>query len=223
MKKLLLILMLLLPLAMPLGAAAQNLNELVDIPTADIYESGTYNINLRTYDSGNLLARLLLSVKFFELGAYLDVQNATGTADPKAQDVKPLLKIRLYPGGQILPALAVGYDGQGLNYYFKEPRGFFVVLTKELLLPGLELHIGGNNRDYPYGFAGASYTFEEQGRIFVEYDRIRNLNDMQDNHCNAGLKFQITKDLGMQFDFRNIGSRGNKYERILRFDYTGNF
>ncbi len=217
------LLMFLLLLAIPFTLRAQNLNELVDVPTADIFESGSYNINLRTYGAGNLLTRLLISVKIFELGAYLDVDNATGTVDPKGHDVKPLLKIRLYPGGQLLPALAVGYDGQGENYYFKEPRGFYVVMTKELILPGLQLHLGGNNRDHPYGFGGLSYTFEEQASVFVEYDRIRNLNVNDDNRCNAGAKFQITRDLGIEFDFRNIGNRGAKYERILRFDYTGTF
>ena len=221
MKKIVLVCLMLITI--PFTLRAQNLNELVDVPTADIFESGSYNINLRTYGAGNLLTRLLISVKVFELGAYLDIDNATGKADPKGHDIKPLLKIRLYPGGQLLPALAVGYDGQGENYYFKEPRGFYAVLTKELLLPGLQLHLGGNNRDHPYGFAGLSYTFEEQGSVFVEYDRIRNLNVDADNRCNAGAKFQITRDFGIQFDFRNIGNRSEKYERILRFDYTGNF
>jgi len=221
MKRLFLIIFLLLIL--PVSLLAQNLTELVDTPTADIYESGTYNINLRVYGAGSVLTRLLFSVRFFELGAYLDVDNATGYLDPKAHDIQPLVKIRLYPGGQILPALAIGYDGQGENYYFKEPKGFYVVLSKELLIPGLMLHVGGNNRDYTYGFAGVSYTFEEQGSVFVEYERIRNVSDLTNNKCNAGLKFQITKELGMEFDFKNIGNRGTEYERILRFDYSGEF
>ncbi|MDD5258992.1 MAG: hypothetical protein PHD29_03435 [bacterium] len=221
MKKVFLLILLILTLPVPL--LAQNLTELVDIPTADIYESGTYNINLRVYGAGSVLTRLLFSVKFFELGAYLDVDNATGNLDPKAHDVQPLVKIRLYPGGQILPALAIGYEGQGENYYFKEPRGFYVVLSKEMLIPGLMLHLGGNNKDYTYGFAGLSYTFEEQGSVFVEYERIRNMNDLTNNKCNAGLKFQITQELGMEFDFKNIGNRGSEYERVLRFDYSGEF
>lgn len=214
---------LLVMLIFPVILFAQNLTELVDIPTADIHESSSYNINMRIYDGGSILTRLLFSVKFFELGAYLDVSNATGKTDPKANDVQPMVKIHLYSGGPILPAIAVGYDGQGEGYYFKEPRGFYAVLTKELLLPGLQFHVGGNNKDHPYAFLGVSYSFEEQVSIFAEYDRIRNMGNTANNRANAGVRFSISKELGMEFDFKNIGSRGDKYERILRFDYSGTF
>lgn len=204
-------------------AFAQNLTELVDIPTADILESGSYNVNLRMYNAGSVLTRLLFSVKFFELGAYLDTQNATGKEGPKANDVQPLVKIKLPIEGLLLPAIAFGYDGQGEFYYFKEPRGFYVVLTKEMLLPGLQLHVGGNSKEYSYGFAGLSYSIDDIFHIFAEYDRIRNLRETKDNRLNAGMKIQITDDLGMGLDFRNIGERGDEHERILRFDYTGAF
>lgn len=210
-------------MVIPFALSAQSLTELVDVPTADILESGSYNINLRMYDAGSVLTRLLFSVKFFELGAYLDTLNATGKQDPKAADVQPMVKIHLPIAGLFLPSVAIGYDGQGKFYYFNEPRGFYVTFTKEMLLPGLQFHLGGNSRDYTYGFTGVSYSLEDQFQIFVEYDRIRNLGDVRNNHANAGLKFQINDDLGIGFDIRNIGNRGDEYERILRFDYTGMF
>jgi hypothetical protein len=207
--------------------------ELVDIPTADVLDPMTYATTFRFYNNGGLTSRFILGpLKRVNLGVSFDAQRVIGSGDPHLVTPAVFFKVRPFDGNDFLPALALGYDNQGMLWqestdeYMHREKGLYLVGSHEIFLPNLELHAGINVNKFDsdsavYGFFGSSFKFTPNFALLMEYDNIRN---GRDNRFNVGGRFWVAPYFNIDFAARNIPhgeSRGG--ERILRLNYVGHF
>ena len=213
--------------------------ELIDMPTAAVVDYGSFATRTRFFSNGGVLEWLSFGVfQRLNIGASLNVDRLLGTQTP-VQITRPDLqvKFRFYDGTTILPALAVGFDGQGYMYnridhrYDQRQRGLYLVGSQEIGIPGLQANAGINIPDFDNnpvaGFMGASYNIQDQVLIMAEWDNIANFPD---SRLNTGFRVYITPNFSVDFAARTIG-QGGKYtngvergaERIVQLKYTGSF
>lgn len=213
--------------------------DLIDAPTAAVLDYGGYASRTRFFSRGGLLQYVSFGVFHkLNLGASLIMDGIIGSdrsvrlRAPQAQ-----VKYRFYEGDRYIPAFAVGYDGQGYNYntpskrFNERQKGFFVVGSQELGVPGLMAHPGFNISDFDsnsiFGAIPLSYNIRDKVEILAEWD---NINNFSDSRLNAGLRAFVTPNFQIDFAVRRIG-RGGLYsdgqdrgpERIVQLKYSGNF
>jgi hypothetical protein len=223
------------PLQTPVKADADEVSpqvEAVDIPTADILDPYTYSTNFRFYSEGGIASRLIIGpLKRVNLGVTFDAQNVIGAGTPHMVTPTLYFKLRAFDGTDVLPAFALGYNGQGYLYqnsrrdFLEKEMGMYLVGSHEIFIPDFELHAGVNinqfNNTKTYGFFGATYKIVSTFALLAEYDNIRN---GPDNRVNLGGRYWITSYFNVDVAARSVGrgeSRGG--ERIVRLNYTGHF
>jgi hypothetical protein len=211
----------------------------IDAPTAAVLDYGGYSSRTRFYAKGGLLEYVNFGVfQSLNLGASLTVDGLVGddrTVRMRAPNAQ--VKYRFYDGDRAIPAFAVGYDGQGYAYnntdkrYNHRQRGFYVVGTQELGLPGFEVHPSINISDFDtnsfFGSIPLSYNIRDKAKIMAEWD---NINDFSGSRFNAGLRAYVTPHFHVDFAVRGIG-QGGRFgngdsrgpERIVQLRYSGNF
>jgi hypothetical protein len=213
--------------------------QLIDIPTAGILDVGGFATQTRFFSQGGVLQWLNFGVIHrVNIGASLNVEKLIGTDSP-VQLTRPelQLKFRFYDGDRIIPAFAVGYDGQGYLYnrpdkrYNQRQRGMYLSGTQEIGLPGLQAHAGMNISDFDsnaiFGFLGLSLDLRDRAALIAEWDNIQNYVD---SRVNLGLKVYLAPNAYVSFSVRGVGQGGTYSdgvsrgaERIFQFKYTGNF
>ncbi|MBN1622174.1 MAG: hypothetical protein JW871_06250 [Endomicrobiales bacterium] len=204
---------------------------IIDSPTTGILDYGAYNLDFRLFSEGGVLTRLNFGVfRTINLGFGWEMKKVIGTQDISVSPPALALKIKLYEGGMKLPALVLGYDGQGYFYdndaeeFTQKEKGIFLVAGRELFFPGFRMNIGGNMADFKtntlYGFVNASINLEEKFELLMEYD---NINCMPKNRLNVGGRIFIADYLSVDLAGRDIGAAGRDAERIVRINYLGRF
>lgn len=206
--------------------------ELIDVPTAQTLEYGAYNTNFRFDAAGGLTSRLVFGVlRPINLGISFDIDGMIGNQPLEFRRPGIYFKARAYGGSLRLPAIALGYDGQGYGRFDNEAnvwthaeKGIFLSLTKELAAEGLEWTLGTSINNFNQGadaqaFFGVSYDIEHRVLLIAEYDNIR---DLGTSRFNLGLRARVIRQVYIDFAARNI-FRGPNSERILRIDYRGLF
>lgn len=207
---------------------------LIDIPTAGIIDYANFELKTRFYNGGGLLTSMNIGVinNRLNLGASFMIDRMIGSESP-VKMVRPeiQIKFRFYDGGYYLPAIAVGYDGQGYYYdrdlkkFMQKGKGLYLVGSKEIY-PQLMAHGGFNIPDfdegYLYGFVGFNYTLEDKFSVKLEYDNF--FHSDYNPRFNMGFGLNITSNFIMDFAFRNIGTNSRfkngmpeKVERIVQF------
>lgn len=207
--------------------------EVVDIPTADVLDPMTYSTTFRFYSEGGLTGRFILGpLKRVNLGISFDAQRVIGGGDPHMVTPAVYFKVKAFDGNDYLPALAAGYDNQGMLWqestrdYLNPAKDLYFVGSHALFVPNLDLHAGINVNHFDtgaqtYGFFGTSFKFTPSFALLMEYDNIRN---GRDNRFNVGGRFWVAPYFNVDFAARNIphgADRGG--ERILRLNYVGHF
>lgn len=208
--------------------------EVIDVPTADVVDHYGFFVNFRFGSEGALQCKTAFGVfPRLNLGFGLDGEHVIGTEDARLNKPTINVKFRLFDGKGFLPALAIGYDGQGYIYnkttdeYEQREKGFFLVGTTELFVKNLLATVGGNIYDFDEGhaaraFLGLSYEYKKTIGLLFEYD---SLTEYDERRINYGLKYFITPDFTVDLIGRNIpeflGSEGRETERIVRLNYTG--
>ena len=211
----------------------------IDAPTAGVLDYGGYAARSRFYTQGGVLQYVNFGVfQSLNLGASLSMDGIIGsdrTVRLRAPNVQ--VKYRFYDGDRSVPAFAVGFDGQGYGYhnvakrYNNRQRGFFVVATQELGVPGLEVHPSVNISDFDtnsfFGSIPLSMNIRDKAKVMVEWD---NINNWSDSRFNAGLRAYVTPRFHVDFAVRAIGQGGThptgdrrQTERIVQLRYAGNF
>lgn len=213
--------------------------ELIDVPTAAVTDYGSFSTRTRFFANGGVLEWLNFGVfQRLNIGASLNVDKFIGTDSP-VQVTRPDLqvKFRAYDGTNIIPALAVGFDGQGYMYnridhrYDQRQRGLYFVGSQEIGIPGLDAHAGFNIPDFDSnplaGFMGISFNIQDQVLLMTEWDNIENWSD---SRLNSGFRVYITPNFNLDFAVRTIGQGGTYTngvkrgaERVVMFKYTGSF
>ena len=105
------------------------------------------------------------------IGFGLDTEKLIGSQNVDVSRPTLSVKLRIYDSERQLPALAIGFDGQGYFYddqtdeYRQRERGLFLVSSSEIFVPDLSLHGGLNIYDFSeddiYLFSGISYLWQE--------------------------------------------------------------
>ncbi|MBI5243986.1 MAG: hypothetical protein HY922_09970 [Elusimicrobia bacterium] len=213
--------------------------QLIDVHTAGILDVGGFSSQTRFFSQGGVLEWLNFGIVHrLNIGASMNVEKLIGTVSP-VQLTRPELqvKFRFYDGDRIIPAFAVGYDGQGYLYnrpdkrYNQRQPGMYLSGTQEIGLPGLQAHAGMNISDFDsnaiFAFMALSLNIQDKVTLMTEWG---NINDFFDSRVNMGLKVYVTPNAYVSFAARGIGQCGEysngvarKAERIFQFKYTGSF
>ncbi len=203
--------------------------EIVDIPTTEPVDAYTYRLGFRLYSDGGVMTRTTFGVfRNINIGFAWDLKNLIGVKNIEMIPPSVHLKILIYEGSKHLPSFAIGYDGQGYYWnkdeqgYREKEKGVFVVLSREVFTPNLELTAGANVNDFRkstvHGFAGISYMIEKLS-FLIEYD---NLRDEKFHRLNGGIRFAVIPELNFEFVGRNMAKSENA-ERVLKVNYIGRF
>lgn len=219
-----------------LNAAETNI---VDAPTAAVLDYGGYSSQTRFYSHGGLLEYVSFGVyPRLNLGVAMAINGLIGNDTAvRARPPEVQVKYRFYDGDRYLPALGVGFDGQGFDYSPTEKkchdrqRGFYVTATEELGLPGLQAHPSFNISDFDsnsiFGSLPLSYNIQDKAMVIFEWD---NINNFGNSRVNSGLRVYLTPKLRVDFAVRRIGQGGffadnssRGPERIVQLKYSGSF
>jgi len=205
----------------------------IDIPTAEVLDPMTYSTNFRFYTQGGLVSRLLIGpLKRVNLGISFDVQRFIGAGDPHMIRPSVYFKLKAYDGNDYLPALALGYDNQGMLWqdttrrFLHREKGFYLVGSHEIFVPNFDVHAGVNVFDFDedaavYGFFGTTFKITPNFALLMEYDNIRN---GRDNRFNVGGRFWVAPYFNIDLAARNIPHGADRgAERIIRLNYVGHF
>lgn len=211
----------------------------IDVPTAAVLDYGGYSSQTRFYSGGGLLEYVSFGVYHrLNLGASLSVNGLVGSdTSVRVRPPEVQVKYRFYDGDRYLPALGAGYDGQGYGYSSKEriyqdrQRGFYLVATEELGVPGLQAHPSFNisdvNTNSIFGAIPLSYNIRDKATVLFEWDNISNFGD---SRVNSGLRIYLTPKFQVDFAVRRIGQGGffadgspRGPERIVQLKYSGSF
>lgn len=213
--------------------------DLIDTPTTAVLDYGGYSARSRFFRQGGLLQYVSFGVfQGVNLGASLTIDGLVGdnrivrVRAPSAQ-----VKWRFYEGDRSLPSLALGFDGQGWSYnqqdkrYNHRQRGFYVVGSQELGVPGFMFHPSVNVSDFDtndiYGALPLSYNFRDKLTLMAEWDAI---NNFRDSRLNGGVRVYVTPRFQVDFAVRGIG-QGGEYpngdsrgpERVVQLRYAASF
>ncbi len=216
------------------GGLDSPMIEMVDVPMAEVLDAGTYAATFRFYSQGGLVSRLLIApLRRVTMGLSFDAQRVIGGGDPNAVTPDIYFKLRAFDGNDYLPALAIGYDSQGMLYqrpakeFMHAEKGVYIVGGHEIFLPNMEIHAGMNvpvphaDDTNLYGFMGLSWRFVPNFSYLMEYDNIRN---GPTNRFNIGGRFFVTPFFNIDVAARNIGRKSDRgAERIVRLNYVARF
>ena len=218
-----------------------NTERLIFIPKACGLNYGEYNINFRMYNEGGMLTRAVFGViQGLNVGFSWDILHLIGTETAMGRNPQLYLKFDLYRGGRLMPATSVGYDAQGYEWnagtkkYDSSPVGFFLVMSKELMLNNFYLTGGGDydtedkNPDHSFtdklnGFAGFNFKPSK----FSVYGEAINIGRGSE-YCriNGGALYEIVEGLQFMLAFENISEAGKvnkQQQRTFSILYRGAF
>ncbi len=211
--------------------------EIIDIPTAEVVDHYGYNVGFRFGKEGGIQNKTLFGVfPRLNIGFGLDGERLLGTADdPRLNKPTINVKLRAFDGRGVVPALALGFDGQGYHYNRKESeyeqreKGFYLVGDWHPFSPDFSWTVGGDIYDFDHGnsvhgFTGLTYTYEHLVALLFEYD---NFDDFKDRRINFGLKIYVTPVFTVDLLGRDTPvtyrSEERETERLIRLSYTGSF
>ena len=227
------------PAAAPSDSAPPPDIDVIDAPTSAVIDDHAYSARSRFYSQGGIQ-------EYLSFGAYPGVNlGVSATVDgfigsQKNARVRPpdaQVKWRFFEGDQRLPSMAVGYDGQGYDYnainqrFNQRQRGFYLVGTKELGMPGLQIHPSFNISDFNsnaiFGALPLTLNIRDKAELLVEWDNIANMND---SRFNAGVRFFMSRSFDIDFAVRAIGAAGSYSdgapkgpERVVQLKYSNSF
>jgi hypothetical protein len=223
--------------------------DLIDQPTAGMLERGQYGFSVRFYPYGGALGSIRAGLfNRFMIGVSYGGRNIIGRGEPDMNELPGvLIKYRLFEETD-LPALAIGFDSQGYglwldpkNRYEIKAKGLFAVASKNFglgWLGTLGLHGGLNYNAFEgdddanmTGFFGFDKSINEEISVVGEYDLALDDNSPQAigknrGYLNAGLKWTFARQLGLEFNFKDILENQkdiNSISRELRITYAETF
>lgn len=199
---------------------------LIDTPTAGTLTRGSYDVTLRLYPQGGVIASVGIGLSSrLLLGLSYGGENVIGEGKVNWNpDLGVQLRYRLIDENIALPAIVLGFDSQGYGAYIDstkrytvKSRGFFAVASKNYVFLGdLSLH-GGINYSLeksdgdsdPNLFVGIIKSLNPDLALVAEYDFA--LNDNEDNalgsgkgYLNTGLRWTFAQQLYIEISLKNI-------------------
>ncbi len=215
--------------------------KLIDTPTAGLLPRGTFDFDIRIYPGGGvintidigLMNRFMLGVSYG--GARL-ISEQSPIWNPRPEISA---KIRMINETYLLPAVALGYDGQGIGPYYDadslkryqyKSKGFYAVASKNYLFGEMPIgfHFGMNysleGKDQNKAitlFMGTDVRFNESLAALLEYDLGTNDNKSTAlgkgrGYLNLGLQWTFSNQLSLELDLRNVLQNTRNVSQIGR-------
>ena len=212
--------------------------QLIDCPTAATLPRASFDFKMRTTSNGGLIASTSIGLhRRFMLGVSYGGEQVLGEGDAVWQDnVAFMVKYQLITESLVMPAIAVGYDGQGYGAYFKDlkrfmykSKGFYAVASKGYQTYQLAsgLHAGVNyslesdvdKDDEVDVFFGGDISLQDNFQVVAEYDLALN-----DNRYDADNLTNVNLHSGKGWGYFNVGMRWIFSERLeLGIDFQNLF
>ncbi|MGB2578721.1 hypothetical protein AAIR98_000640 [Elusimicrobium simillimum] len=216
------------------GAYAQDLhkdNILIDVPTAETLDHYSTMLNTRFYTENSVMASVDFGIyPRLNIGFSIAAQNLLGNETPiKVLTPDFQVKYKIYDGSLYLPAIAIGYDGRRYLYdrdeddYKHDRKGAYLVLSREVFIPNLQLHAGVNVSDFDssdvFGFGSANFNIEDKVNLMFEWD---NVHTIDDSRLNAGIRIYLSDSVDLDLIARDMTHKST-FERVLQVRYKANF
>ena len=204
---------------------------LIDNPTANFLDSTYFQVKLRMYGEGGMLAGFNIQVKkHIMIGVSYGGQNVVGYGTIKWNEAPGIqLRFQVSPEIYPFPAIAIGFNSQGYGSYYAatdssdgryqiKPKGFYLTGSYNYtsILGGIGLHVGlnynnenkGTDQDLNF-FLGASVVFWNDISILLEHDFAINDNDKNSigtgkGYTNAAVRWFISRNLLLEFSVKNL-------------------
>jgi hypothetical protein len=223
-------------------AAAETVvpNKIIDSPTAGNLQRGAYQFDFKVFPGGGILSGIAIGItNYLSLGLSYGASNIIGSG-PIHGNTHPGIQaqIRFIDENTVLPALALGYDNQGIgpyvnstNVYYVHAKGAYLVASKNYLLLGnLGFHGGINYRveerdPRPNLFLMINKDLNKEIALCAEYDAALNNDRINRGLLNAGAWWIFGNKLKLEVDFKNIleSTRFVDVERELRIVFFEHF
>lgn len=228
MKHLIILYIFLISQSMSQGSAGSTakfeLRYLIDIPTAGMIPHGDLALDMIFFQDGGLLSAVSIgAIDYLLFGVSYGGANIIGSEKPKWNSIPGIqLRLRIINETRILPAIAIGFDTQGNEYYAKDlnrysikSTGFYAAASKNYrLLGNFSIH-GGINYSLEYGdgdkdpnlFIGAEKSVGSNISILAEYNF--GLNDSRAlgkgrGYLNSGARISVGKGFSIGLNFKDI-------------------
>ena len=221
--------------------------QLVDCPTAATLPRASFDFQVRSSSNGSLVAQTTVGLhRRFMVGMSYGGEKVLG--DEKADwynEMQFLVKYQLITETIYMPALALGYEGQGYGRYFNDlerymfkSKGFYGVVSKgyRTYKWSSGLHAGvyysleddGDGDDDVSVFLGGDMQLQNDLLLVAEYDLA--MSDNRDSersgkgwgYLNIGIRWIFSERLEIGFDMENLlGNRNDTKNptRGLRITY----
>ncbi|MDZ7294596.1 MAG: YjbH domain-containing protein [candidate division KSB1 bacterium] len=199
---------------------------LIDQPTAQILERGSFIVGVRAYPEGGLLGNISVGLTHrLNFGASFGGTNIIGAGKVKWNpDPGVHFAYRIFEESYAMPDIVIGYDSQGYGPYIDElerytikSRGFYAVASKNYGLPlTVGAHVGlcysledkDGDRDFDV-FGGLDLMLNDELSLVADYDIGMNDNNSQavgggKGYLNVGMRWTFAQRLYIEFAFKNI-------------------
>ncbi len=222
--------------------------DLIDAPTAGTLQRGSFDIVMRVYNNGGILASAAIGLSNslmigMSYGAEGIISDRTTTRNPQ---IEFQVKLKLISEEYLLPAFAIGFISQGygsylynLERYTFKSKGFFGVVSRSFYLGNIGVggHVGINyslendvdKDEEPSIYFGLDARFAYDIGFIAEYDMALNDDRGTANYAKGrgylslGLKWLYKENLELELILRDllINRRGGvtTFGRELRFTY----
>ncbi|MDI6767722.1 MAG: hypothetical protein QME52_12945 [Bacteroidota bacterium] len=197
---------------------------LIDIPTAGMISHGDFALDMIFFQDGGLLSAVSIGAfNYLMFGVSYGGTNIIGSEKPIWNSIPGFrVRLRIINETSILPAIALGFDTQGNEYYAKDlhrysikSTGFYAAASKNYRLFGnFSIH-GGINYSLEYGdgdkdpnlFIGAEKSVGPNISILAEYNF--GLNDSRAlgkgrGYLNSGARISVGKGFSIGLNFKDI-------------------
>ncbi len=214
----------------------------IDTPTAYTLERGGYQVSILGYDEGGIELKTIIGLHdALFLGVSFNVDRAIGKGTPRANVPGVIARIKITDGGEMFPAIAIGYD----SFYIGKERlssfstdehdriiyGPYLAFTSPIYLFGGEQYVNYGVRlpvqphwrpdDASY-FIGIDAPLGEYFRLKGEIERVFwNFRDSGEWLFNAGIRYSYVDQLGIEFAV--MYEPGERLNRVLRIEYRNQF
>lgn len=227
--------------------------QLVDVPTAGVLGKGQYEVGIRAFANGGLLANINVGITDrFMIGISYGGEQFIGTGEIKFNPLPGVdVRYRMIDESFAMPAITVGFNSQGygrfirkidtvrVNRYSQKSPGFFAVASKNYEFLGTIGFHGGFNwavtekkdkDNDPNFFVGLDKSINEELSAVAEYTLAFNDNKKlvgyKRGYMNAGVRMNFDQKILIEFfvrDLLNNSKDYGRYSRELRLSFTHSF
>ena len=217
---------------------------LIDVPTANFLSLRHFQLKLRVYDLGGMLAGLTIGLTpRLMFGVTYGGQNIVGHGKINWNESPGVnIRYRVKFENERYPAISIGFNSQGYGTYYSELKryqiksmGFYVVTSKNFtFLKDLGLHGGinysgenkGAEKDLNF-FIGAHLYIDRDLSLVWEYNFATNDNDENSigkgkGYMNAAVRWAFSNKLMIEFSIKNLLKNNKMVEGVEKLEELPN-